>query len=97
MYKKENGSLLHLKAAGKVLFFLPPLRYYGISFLSLELAEKCAILVVCRYGSSVERQLPKLERRVRLPLSAYFYALVFAGEIAVFLVNTRILFVDVSI
>lgn len=31
MYKKENGSLLHLKAAGKVLFFLPPLRYYGIS------------------------------------------------------------------
>lgn len=33
MYKKENGSLLHLKAAGKVLFFLPPLRYYGISFL----------------------------------------------------------------
>ena len=55
MYKKENGSLLHLKAAGKVLFFLPPLRYYGISFLSLELAEKCAILVVCRYGSSVER------------------------------------------
>ena len=76
MYKKENGSLLHLKAAGKVLFFLPPLRYYGISFLSLELAEKCAILVVCRYGSSVERQLPKLERRVRLPLSAYFYALV---------------------
>ena len=96
MYKKENGSLLHLKAAGKVLF-LPPLRYYGISFLSLELAEKCAILVVCRYGSSVERQLPKLERRVRLPLSAYFYALVFAGEIAVFLVNTRILFFDVSI
>lgn len=70
MYKKENGSLLHLKAAGKVLFFLPPLRYYGISFLSLELAEKCAILVVCRYGSSVERQLPKLERRVRFPLSA---------------------------
>ena len=29
------------------------------------------IILVCRYSSSVERQLPKLERRVRFPLSAY--------------------------
>ena len=27
-------------------------------------------MLLCRYGSSVERQLPKLERRVRFPLSA---------------------------
>ena len=29
----------------------------------------------CRYSSSVERQLPKLERRVRFPLSALYDAL----------------------
>lgn len=31
-----------------------------------------AIISLCRYGSSVECQLPKLKRRVRLPLSAFF-------------------------
>ncbi len=31
------------------------------------------IMSSCRYGSSVERQLPKLERGVRFPLSAFLY------------------------
>lgn len=42
--------------------------------LCLAFFFKCAIIcrkATCRYGSSVEHQLPKLERRVRLPLSAY--------------------------
>ena len=29
---------------------------------------------ISRYSSSVERQLPKLERRVRFPLSAFYNA-----------------------
>ena len=33
--------------------------------------KRCAIIVrQCRYSSSVERELPKLDRRVRLPLPA---------------------------
>ena len=30
------------------------------------------MIVLCRYSSSVEHQLPKLGRRVRFPLSAFF-------------------------
>ena len=41
----------------------------------LEIYKKSAILKTCRYSSLVERQLPKLKRRVRFPLSACFYAL----------------------
>ena len=30
-------------------------------------------MFLCRYGSSVERERPKLERRVRFPLSAFIF------------------------
>lgn len=41
-------------------------------FLILNFHSQSIIIYTCRYSSSVERQLPKLERRVRLPLSAYY-------------------------
>lgn len=41
----------------------------------LAFCQTSAIIISCRYGSLVERQLPKLERRVRFPLSAFFVAM----------------------
>ena len=48
-----------------------------IFILGLDFLEKCDIIImllICRYSSLVERQLPKLERRVRFPLSALYNA-----------------------
>jgi hypothetical protein len=42
---------------------------------------------VCGYSSLVEHQLPKLDRRVRFPLSAFFIAQVHAGEKSFSLLN----------
>lgn len=49
--------------------------------LSVAWTGKCDIisLVISRYGSLVERRLPKPERRVRFPLSAFLFCL-FSGQ-----------------
>ena len=49
---------LSLQAADKIFLWS---KRRGWSIMALH----------CRYSSSVERQLPKLERRVRFPLSAH--------------------------
>ena len=41
--------------------------------MGLDFIIYCVIMKICRYSSLVECQLPKLERRVRFPLSASFY------------------------
>ena len=67
---KKNRGLIYMK-----LLFKNKTKYTKEVYKTfLEFHNKSDILKTCRYSSLVERQLPKLKRRVRFPLSACFYA-----------------------